>query len=229
MQKIISFIAIIVLTTACLKNNLNKVLITGRLMENCNTPASNTPLIIKEYDYSYALLSNDINEEFITDENGYFKVKVDSDVKLRLHLKDQFAKIVSGIEVGNHSLDLGEVYSKEFRTNFIIKLDVLNQYTENDTLIIEDYNGIGGTSWLSNKKVKYYPGPFSSGELEIVKDYNYKNFPISHSTYINYNAPELNVGYRIRYLSGEETNNSTKFRLAPICSEEYSEVTLVIE
>jgi hypothetical protein len=229
MKNLISFVVIVFLLAACMKMANKRVTITGRLMHSCGIPAANTTLLLIEYDYSHKLISNEVWEEFTTNDNGYFSVRVRNNAKLRLNLKEQMKRIVSGIEVGETKLDLGEIYCKEFETNFIIKLDVLNQYTAQDTLIIEDYNEIGGTSFLANKKVKYYPGPFSSGELEVVQNYLHRSFPISHASYVDFNAPEFSVRYRIRTASGEESNNFARFRLSPICSDEFAEVTLVIE
>lgn len=194
-------------------------------MEDCNTPAKNIKGIIYEHDYSHKLLSNDVWVDFTTNESGYFKVKTKENVKLKLNLKNNFERVLSEIDIADSDLNLGKIYYNKFPTKFKIKLDVSNTYTANDTLVILDYNSLG----TSSVSYKYYPGPFSSGVLDTVDHYIFNSFPIKYIDFISYDAPERIFSYRVRSLPSFNNHDFTSFHLAPICSNEYGEVTLVIE
>jgi hypothetical protein len=76
MKIIISYIAISVLLVAYSKNANKQVMVTGRLMQSCDTPAANKDGIIRLP--GGGILSNPSTTiEFTTDENGYFTVTHD--------------------------------------------------------------------------------------------------------------------------------------------------------
>lgn len=88
MKNLIKYIVLAVLLTACTKNNNKEVIVTGRLMQSCDTPAANKNGII--HLSGGGLLNNPSTSlEFTTDENGYFTVNVRKNSKLRLNLKGQ--------------------------------------------------------------------------------------------------------------------------------------------
>ena len=223
MKKLIGLSILLLLFISCKKNKANTI--EGVLMEDCNMPAANIEGYIYEHDYSHALLSNDVWEYFTTDENGYFIVQTKENIKVKLNLKNNGDRVLSEIDIGKSDLNLGKVYYNKFPSRFIIKLDVMNSYTENDTLVLLDYNNQNPTS----HNYKYYPGPFTNGVLDTVEYYFFNSYPIKFVDFDNYNAPEKTIGYRVRSLPNSNIHSFIKFHLAPICNNEYAEATLEIE
>ena len=219
MKNLIIFIAIVTLLIACTKNSNREVTVTGRLMQTCETPAANRNGII--HLSGGGLLNHPSTSlEFTTDENGYFKVthnKSFSEFSVRTSANHS----VLEANISGDEKELGEVYINPFPTNFIIKLDVKNPYTENDTLVMKDFSS---SNPLAQRKIA---GPFESGVLEIIESHPFNMFPLHFSQTINGNTPKYGVRFHMIPFTGDIERFD--FNIAPICSGEFAEVTLVID
>jgi len=190
-------------------------------MSSCSTPAANTN---GSFHYTSGM-SWEKWAEFTIDENGYFKVKKQIEGSTIDLYVDGNSQVLRNIKLSQKDyLDLGNVYINPFPINFIIKLDVQNPYTENDTLVMSAFSS---SDPLGERLI---PGPFESGFLDSVVNYPYGKFPITWSATTDGNT----LGYSISYLFRDETGwdgdkEIVSFDLAPICSGEFAEVTLVIE
>ncbi len=194
-------------------------------MASCDVPAANTSGFILTND---GLLSGPgISLSFTTDENGYFKVshkgKADklNSFMVRVQGSSDVLK-VSGLPGDNK--DLGRIYINPFPTNFIIKLNVQNSYSENDTLVIRDFAS------PNNFATKLIAGPFTNGFLDSVINHEFAKFPLHFSELNSYSGPFYSVPFLVRslpaYIGDHKVGN---FNIAPICSGEFAEVTLVID
>ena len=212
----------LLLFSSCIKNKT--ITIEGRLMQSCDTPAANREGSIISAD---GLLTGPGEVLFFTsDENGYFKASYTG----RVNIVSFGVSVQGGGEVlrVNHlegdKKELGEVYINPFPTNFIIKLDVENPYTENDTLVMTDFSN---PNPLANKLVA---GPFTSGVLDSVINSSYNKLPISLSDIFTHGGPKHSVGVYIRSMPNYYTELKYEyFYTSPICSNEFAEVTLVID
>lgn len=212
-----------VLLTACTKNNNNKeVTITGTLMQSCETPAANRDGII--HLSGGGLLNHPSTSlEFTTNENGYFKVthnKSFSEFSVRTSANHS----VLEANISGDEKEVREVYINPFPTNFVIKLDVKNPYTENDTLFMRDFSSQDPLA------EKFISGPFESGVLDSVINSFYTKFPVKLSDINSHGGPRDAVGVYIKNSSGNYSDlMSANFYHTLICSGEFAEVTLVIE
>ena len=223
MKKLINYIFVVLLLVSCEKSKNKSLTIEGRLMSGCNTPAANKEGSIRTYD---ALSGPGIVLDFITDDNGYFKISHNE--------KGSISKFYVNVEGGSDVLrvhyypedhkKLGDIYINPFPTNFIINLDVQNPYTENDTLVMLNHNSSDPFDQL------LIPGPFESGFIDSVSDYYFGVFPITWSESNDESGPKGGVQFRLRSQPDYIGNNQHEyFNLAPICSNESADVTLVIE
>jgi hypothetical protein len=225
MKTLFSFIFIVFIALSCNKPASSKLItIEGQLMSSCDVPAANKSGSIRTNDG--LLTGSGLSLDFTTDENGYFKIQYSGTENL-----DNFTVRVQGssdvlkvTNLGGNNKDLGKVYINPFPTNFIIKLDVQNPYTENDTLVMLDFDN---PDPFANKLI---PGPFSTGYLDSVFNYSFTKFPIHFSDLLNGTGPIGGVSFRIRSLPNNIGNSTpVYFKHAPICSGEFAEVTLVID
>lgn len=222
MKEIISFIAIVLLLTACTKNNNKEVTVTGRLMQSCDTPAANKNGII--HLSGGGLLNNPSTSlEFTTDENGYFKVIHDKSFS-EFSVRTSASHSVLEANISGDEKELGDVYINPFPTNFVIKLDVKNPYTENDTLMMFDFKNPNAAP----SDAVLFAGPFVNGTLDSIVNYNFSRFPI-HFTKNEDLCPKLSIRHMVRSIDNVHLDKYTSFKTAPICSGEFAEVTLVIE
>lgn len=223
MKRLISLRAIVLLLAACTKNSNNKeVTVTGRLMQSCDTPAANKDGII--YLSGGGLLNNPSTSlEFTTDENGYFKVIHDKSFS-EFSVRTSANHSVLEANISGDEKELGDVYINPFPTNFVIKLDVKNPYTENDTLVLLDFSDPDPFAQ------QLIAGPFQSGLIDSVKNFNFNIFPLKWTEIKNNEGPRGGVQYRIRSLPDYIGSNKHKyFYHSLICSGNFAEVTLVIE
>jgi hypothetical protein len=222
MKNLITYIMLAVLLTACSKNNNKQVTVTGRLMQSCDTPAANKDGIIRLS--GGGLLNNPSTSlEFTTDENGYFKVthnEAFSDFSVRTSANHS----VLEASISGDEKELGEVYINPFPTNFVIKLDVKNPYTENDTLMMFDFKNPNAAP----SDVVLFAGPFDNGTLDSIVNYNFSLFPIDFAKNEDL-GPKLSIRHMVRSIDNVHLDKYTSFKTAPICSGEFAEVTLVIE
>jgi len=198
-----------------------EVTVEGRLMSGCNTPAANTT---GSFHYTSGM-SWEKWAEFTTDENGYFKVKKQIEGSpVDLYVQGS-SEVLSGIKLSQKDhFDLGNVYINPFPTNFIINLDVKHPYTENDTLVMFDFNNPSAAP----SDVVFFVGPFESGTLDSIVNYNFSQFPISFTENEGL-GPGLSIRYMVRSLDNVHIDKYMGFKTAAICSGEFAEVTLVIE
>ncbi|MEX2484905.1 MAG: hypothetical protein WED10_10110 [Brumimicrobium sp.] len=218
----LSLVLMILIFTSCQKKRT--LTFEGRLFKSCNTPAANKEFSIRTSTFSPFSYSPDLVLNFTTDDEGYFKVTHTEDSNI-----SKFTVVVGAREVlyvhyypEDHK-KLGNMYIS-FPTNFIINLDVQNPYTENDTLVMHDFSSSDPFA------EKLFPGPFESGFLDSVVNHPYDNFPISWQQQSEGNLPKYSISYHFRNETGYNGHNETvSFDTAPICSDEYAEVSFVIE
>ena len=226
MKTFIYILPILLLASACKKvtSSNEPVSIEGRLMASCDVPAANKSGFIRTDD---GLLSGPgISLSFTSDENGYFKITHTGKESL-----DKFTVRVQGSSdvlrvnhLSGKKKNLGKVYINPFPTNFIIKLDVKNPYTENDTLVMTDFTSSDPFAQ------KFIPGPFNTGVLDSVVNSFYNKLPISFSDISNHGGPQHSIGVYVRSLPNYYTDLKYEyFHISPICSGEFAEVTLVID
>ena len=193
-------------------------------MLNCTTPAANMNAQI--ISSNQMLIGSPIYLKFTTDENGYFKVNYNGK-----HPFTTFEISTYHTEsrlIVNNSLDmvkqLGNIYVGSIPSNFLIRLNVINAYSANDTLIIRDYSSSDPNA------LKFIPGPFSSGIIDSIVGFPFKEFPFRASDIVNFGGPSANVKYMIR--SWPENSGywkTAKFYIGPLCSQDFSEVVLTLE
>ncbi|WP_107039084.1 hypothetical protein [Brumimicrobium mesophilum] len=191
--------------------------IEGRLMLDCETPASNVSGISMKQNVSLGIKKGMIIY-FETDEDGYFEVKylggdgTNSDFKI---LKN--GEILRDIPVFQ-DIDLGNVYFSLPRFDFVVKLEVENAYSNLDTLFYQDcnYPQNGADFWM--KKIA---GPFESIIIDTM--WNCKMM----SSYSYGKEPLMEVSY---YINDYQTNSQkTNFQLSDLCSNKLYEATINLD
>ena len=223
MKTIIIYICAALLIVSCSKQKNQEHTLTGRLMQSCDTPAANKDGLI--YFSGGGLLNNPSTTlEFTTDENGYFEVTHNepfTEFSVRTSAAHSVLEVNS---IPGDDNNLGDVYINPFPTNFVIKLDVKNSYTENDTLFMRDFSSPDPLA------EKFISGPFESGVLDSVINSFYTKFPVKLSDINSHGVPRDAVGVYIKNSSGNYSNlMSANFYHSSICSGEFAEVTIVIE
>ncbi|MGM0478797.1 MAG: hypothetical protein ACQERC_06210, partial [Bacteroidota bacterium] len=133
MKNLVGYIMAVVLFTACAKNKSNEVVVTGRLMQSCETPAANREGTILTAD---AILSGPGHIiDFTTDENGYFEARHSGSGFTRFNVRVEGASDVLKVDyLSGDKKELGEVYIFPPSASYYLYLDVDSAYTENDTL-----------------------------------------------------------------------------------------------
>lgn len=204
---------VVLLLVGC-KNKKTEYTIEGYLMSTCDLPASNKQLSL--YQESVTLTSiGGYLKDFSTDENGYFKVVYQAENSGKLSIRSN-GEILKGIP-SKKNLNIGKVYNNPPSVKFIVRLQVNNAYTANDTLHYYDWNypQNGASHW-----VKKIAGPFQSGIIDTVQNAGYLSFPIEYQ-----GNPFMRVNYHVNsYQSNEDAIVFT-----PLCSGTFSEAVLVID
>ena len=226
-MKTVNILLILFLLTACEKDNETITTIEGQLMASCDVPAANTSGFILTND---GLLSGPgISLSFTTDENGHFKVshrgKADqlNSFTVRVQGSSDVLKVSS---LPGDNKDLGKVYINPFPAKFVIKLEVNNPYSQNDSLVLFDFNNPNAMP----SSAKLYPGPFTNTIIDTIDNYMFGKFPIHFSDILAGRGPSLSFHHRIRSLPQYDQDPIyVNFNLQPICSGEFAEVTLVID
>ena len=210
LRYLILAVPVLLMASSCSKKDKQPNVIKGRLMYGCTTPAANVPLMLKGGG-KFVQTVDGMNEIY-TDENGYFEFKFHP-VMSWYTLMSSPQKIVS--QIPNQSFtDLGEV-NFGATVDFIIKLQVNNPYTENDTLYIPDYHNSDPFAQLA------FAGPFSNGQvLDTLIGISYTNYPLIYKqqpdSYINYYFTPIG---EMKFL-----HFST-----PLCSSTFGQAVIVIE
>jgi len=176
MKKIISLLVLILMFISCNKDKTH--ILKGRLIYDCNTPVPNTEVELKTG------LQNSIYRYYGTsDENGYFSIVYEKGNTGTLRINKD--RILEGIplQIGKE-YDLGDVYVGG-TIDLIVKLQVNNPHTENDTLF---YSDLGSNDWAAKIAI---PGPFTTGVVDTFIDGHLpSNFSVDYGE-----LPKLNFGY----------------------------------
>jgi hypothetical protein len=185
-------------------------------MVDCTTPYANKKVKMRTNINGGASFVEDEsgNTEFYTDDDGFFEIKYIT--KGWEGTLNTGTNIMTGIPLGEgQNLDIGEV-NLNGTFNFVIKLQVNNPYTANDTLYYGDYNGGPGSP---DKKLG---GPFVSQVLDTVQNYPFIGYPLKYGE-----DPEKSIPYSINNISSniKRVSFSQKF-----CSgqNEYAEAIFII-
>lgn len=203
---------ILLMASKCNEKNKEPNVMRGRLMYNCTTPASNVKVLLKT-DGMKTVEMIDGSKELFTDEDGYFE--------FQFHRKANKYTLYApyktmGFIPDKKYLDLGEV-NLGGRMNFIIKLQVSNPYTENDTLYYYDWNypQNGADHW-----VKKVAGPFQQGNLDTVVNSLFMSYPLIYSR-----APSVKVLY---YVNNDQAAINEE-AILNFCDSSYSYMTFKIQ
>ena len=202
MKTTISLLTILLLFSACDKNKT--YILKGRLIYNCGIPVSNQDLVELKTEGEFHTTT--------TDSNGYFTFtyKKGSFGVLRIN-KD---KILIGIPLQTSpELDLGDVYVGG-TIDLIVKLQVNNPHTENDTLLIFDLESNDYTKQIA------IPGPFTTGVIDTFIDGYFPNFPIFYGK-----SPRLS--YRHSFIP--YTPDGAVYTDINVSFCDMNEITLVID
>jgi len=189
------FILVLLFTPACKDKNTTKntYTLTGTLLKNCDgEPAANTELALQlESNEFLSVEWGGSTTRFKTDANGYFSVKYqtvsNSGISIVLFNNVGYTRILSAIPQ-NQNLDLGNVYiSKKYK--FILTANLVNQYTENDTLFFRYGNStklfsISGpfTNILDTLEASSFSTIYKRKKNELIRivwDVNSKNMKYS--------------------------------------------------
>lgn len=222
MKKIATYILALLFLTSCSKNKSNEIIVSGRLMQSCNTPAANKEGMIVTAD---AILSGPGEILYFTsDENGYFEAKHTGSGFTRFTVRVNGSSDVLNVDyLSGDKKELGEVYIFPQSASYYLYLDVDSTYTENDTLHYGNpgFPADGTSPWL--KKA----GPFSNGIIDTVpKAINPSSLPASFQ---NSNNPTIKLNYYINEYDSWTDGDKNVYIPTSHCQEEYQDVTLKIE
>lgn len=206
---VIIILPLLLLSSKCAEKNKNKSpnILRGRIMNDCTTPASNVAIKLK----ADAIGPNQDKIETFTDADGYFELSyIPKASSYTLFAPNKLMEFIPS----KPELDLGEI-NKGGTVNFIIKLQVNNNYNENNTLFYynRNYPQNSNIPWLK------IPGPFYSGELDTVINASY------FGTYIFNQPNQLYTSYYIN----NHLNDIQKYFDVSFCTSSFSEVVLVID
>ena len=178
-------------------------ILKGRLIYDCGTPVANLDKVELKTD----------GHEFLTttsDENGYFSFAVTKGNRGTLRINKD--RILEQIPLyGGKEKDLGDVYVGG-TIDLIVKLQVNNPHTANDTLIFWDLESNDPTAKIA------LPGPFTTGIVDTFIDGYFPNFPVIYGE-----SPRLGFGHYFHpYTDIVYTDVNVSF-----C--DMNEITLVID
>ena len=183
-MKILIYISFFILLLPSCKNK-DPYVLKGRLMANCGVPGANKEIIIYQ-DIDMFNNGGYILNDVYSDENGYFEIEYTPDNGSNLELGVSGAGSVLEFIPSHENLDLGDVYYGTIPTNFVIRLEVHEPYTENDTLVFRDFHS---NNVFDKVKIS---GPFNSGVLDTIYNEGFSNYPILYNE-----SPQQSVGYWI--------------------------------
>ena len=210
-------LSLLLVNTSC-KKNKKPGTVRGRIMVNCTTPLPNHLVKMRTDWGGGASFVEDVNgnKEFMTDSEGYFEINyITKGGEGTLNVSG-YSNVLSKIPIGEGQvLDIGEVYLNG-KVNFIIKLQVNNPHTAQDTLFYYDWNyPQGAAHWI--KKI---PGPFVSGIIDTVYNCSFMGYPLTYNQ-----IPELSINH---YINSYQ-NNSDIYIQVPFCSSMYPEAIITID
>jgi hypothetical protein len=208
------FIAVLLLSSKCNKKNTVPGVLKGRVMVNCTTPYANKEVSVQApagFSKLEYLEDANGNSVFYTDDDGYFEITY---VTRKVHEGTLFApySAMTGIPLGEgQNLDIGEV-NLNGTVNFVIKLQVNNPYSANDTLYYSNWSYPNPTD-IALKLA----GPFQTGIIDTAINVPYTKVQIYNE------VPKLNMTY---YMNNVADN--TVYFDTPLCSSSFGNVTFVI-
>ncbi len=213
---ILFLIPIVLLSSKCKDKEPVIRTLKGRLMNNCTVPYANGLVKLRNNTGGGASFSEDINgnKDFYTDSNGYFEINY----KSRGTLGTLYApyKAIERITINNEELvfDIGEV-NLNGTVNFVIKLEVNNPYTENDTLYVPDYNFITDV-WAQIA----IPGPFEDMVVDTIINRPFFTYPIIYG--------QVEESY-ISYFQTTTQQNTTIYFDTPFCDSSFAEAIITLD
>ena len=203
----------ILLLPSC--KNKGPYVLKGRLMANCGVPGANKEIIIYQ-DIDMFNNGGYILNDVYSDENGYFEIEYTPDNGSNLELGVSGAGSVLEFIPSHKNLDLGDVYYGSIPTNFVIRLDVKEPYSQNDTLVFRDFHS---NNILDQVRI---PGPFSSGIIDTVVDIGFSKYPIFYNQ-----TPEQGFPFRI---SSDSSGSHWVYFDVDLCNSSYfGDAVMVIE
>lgn len=186
-------------------------MIQGRIMHDCDTPASNISYLTLSQSYvMFNLGKSPFSTDFTTDSNGYFKVVYKRNAANGTHFQiDNFFHNIPAYQ----NLDVGDVFLNGPILNYVRRLEVNNTYTVNDTLIIRDYNAPNGFLEMA--------GPFQNGIIDTV-------WNVEGSKYVWFNiTPIYDVQYRFN-LPIHSDWSTAEFPITDFCTDDLYELVIKI-
>ncbi|MBC7537077.1 MAG: hypothetical protein H7258_15410 [Ferruginibacter sp.] len=216
MKNLFTLSVLCILFYSCGKNDTSPTTyVSGHLYETCGgAPVKNRGLYIYQLNAAIGSTNTNILATGSTDSTGYFKIPYGT--------KNPAARLELRLEGGNYAvialpanlqiIDSLKVYLHS-TCNIVVKLNVINPYTVDDTLTITNYN----PPYTAFK----IAGPFENGILYTAND-----FQILLPYYIG-SGLTGNPNEQIRYTVNDLTNFSGKDFLMQTCAT--SEVVIDIE
>lgn len=208
-------IIIVAIFSGCGKRDITPtVYVSGHLYESCGSaPVKNQGLSIFQSNAN-SYTSPNILATGSTDSTGYFKIPygtTDPMTKIELRLSGTNYAVTT-LPLVLTTIDDLKVYEVS-TCDIVVRLNVINPYTANDTLKITNFN--------PPYVVLKIPGPFVSGTL-----YSASNFQILSPDYIG--SGETGVSNQeIRYMINNNPTISVKQFLMKSCAT--NEVTVDIQ
>jgi len=190
--------------------------VEGRLMYNCETPMDNTEFSFRQGDPGILGIKTPLSLLVKTDAEGYFKVVYNGkEANVSNFTIRDGGTIMDNIPVFEN-INLGNVFWQLPPVSFIRRLNVINQLTQYDTLLLTDYND---PNPLAELRIS---GPFENGIIDTV-------WNISNLKSFTYNSPIIfESKYRLTS-SSVLTWESATFSITEFCSEQLYDAVIKIE
>jgi hypothetical protein len=202
-----------ILLSSCTKEEKDKSrVVKGKIVRDCfGTPYPNLKLNLNG---SRNYFQKPVSATTRTDENGVYEIRYEGPISELI--LNSGAPIMDRIPGHLDYVDVGEIIQGMGIGNFVIKLEVKNPYTEQDTLFYNRFR-----MPLNDETIGMLIGPFSDCILDTVRD-----FPLLPG--ISYGENDLKFLNMIYHL-GEKKYYSRNFSFViPRCGE-MGEVTIVLD
>lgn len=206
-KHIITLTLVAILSLGCNKtiNKGEEYTVEGRYMYNCETPIINTEFSFRQGDPGILGIKTPLSLLVKTDAEGYFKIVYNGKEAngSNFTIRDG-GTLLDGIPV-HENINLGEVVIGARIISFVRRLEVVEAYTENDTLIMPDYNNAFSDPYA----LLLIPGPFENGVIDTVWNWSL----LKHPTYRE--VMELHTTYG---LSGSSDVNTVYIEIPNYCA-----------
>lgn len=177
--------------------------VSGHLYHDCSkNPISNTKVrLFQNADNGGPVAGGELATT-VTDSTGYFKFEFQDnkgkEMTVELATGTDYVGVMNNIPART-SIDNLIIY-QSVSTNIQVRLNVVNPYTSNDTLVISGYQTMQDL---------HVPGPFTSGEL-----YTATNFPLLG---MSYGGQSKNLSWYFAPYSG--THFTQPFNINKYCND----------